>query len=214
MELSVSEIFYSIQGESLYAGLPCAFVRLAGCNLRCRYCDTAYAYSDGTRMAIEDIVRALEAFQCPLIEVTGGEPLLQPAAPELITELLDRDYRVLLETNGTFDIGAVDSRCVRIMDVKCPGSGEADKTDFSNLDRLQPEDQVKFVLTDRGDYEYAKNLLLDRWPAGPPAAGLFSPAKGLLDPAVCAEWILKDHLPVRLQLQLHKILWPETARGV
>ena len=165
-------------------------------------------------MAIKDVVRALNAYKCPLIEVTGGEPLLQPQTPELITALLDRGHTVLLETNGTFDLQAVDSRCVRIMDVKCPGSGEAEKTDFSNFDHLQAKDQIKFVLTHRQDYNYAKDLLLDRWPEGPPMAILFSPAEGWLDPAVCAAWILKDHLPVRLQLQLHKILWPAAERGV
>lgn len=165
-------------------------------------------------MAIEDIVRALNAYECPLIEITGGEPLLQQQTPELITALLDRGHTVLLETNGTFSIQALDSRCVRIMDIKCPGSDEADKTDFSNFDHLQAKDQIKFVLTHRQDYDYAKDLLLDRWPEGPPMAVLFSPADGWLDPAVCAGWILKDHLPVRLQLQLHKILWPADKRGV
>ena len=214
MRLSVSEIVYSIQGESLYAGLPCAFVRLSGCNLRCRYCDTTYAYENGTPMALEDIIRALQAYQCSLIEVTGGEPLLQPETPRLITELLNRGCTVLLETNGTFDIQVVDSRCARIMDVKCPGSGEAGKTDFSNFNHLGPKDQIKFVLTDRKDYDYARRMLLDRWPDGPPVAVLFSPAVGWLDPAACAAWILKDHLPVRLQIQLHKILWPAVERGV
>lgn len=214
MNLFVSEIFYSIQGESLYAGLPCAFVRLSGCNLRCRYCDTAYAYENGLPMAVEDIIRALEAYQCPLIEVTGGEPLMQAGTPELINRLLERGHTVLLETNGTFNIQTVDTRCVRIMDIKCPGSGEADKTAFSNFNQLLPKDQVKFVITDRQDYEYAKNLLLARWQGAPPFAVLASPAEDLIDPAALAEWILKDHLPVRLQLQLHKIIWPASVRGV
>ncbi len=214
MSLSVTEIFYSIQGESLYAGLPCAFIRLSGCNLRCRYCDTTYAYDAGSQMAIKDVIRELEAFQCPLIEVTGGEPLLQADAPALITKLLNRGYKVLLETNGTMDIRLVDARCIRIVDIKCPGSGESKKTNFSNLDYLTPADQVKFVLTDRADYDYAKNLLLDKWQGTPPVSVLFSPTSGMLDPASLAQWILADRMNVRLQLQLHKIIWPTENRGV
>lgn len=214
MRLTVSEIFYSIQGESLYAGLPCAFIRLSGCNLRCRYCDTTYAYDAGAPMAIKDIIQEIEAFQCPLIEVTGGEPLLQSETPGLITKFLDRGYKVLLETNGTMDIRPVDSRCIKIVDIKCPGSGESSKTNFSNLNRLRSIDQIKFVITDRTDYDYAKNLLIDKWQENPPVSVLFSPASGMLDPASLAEWILADRLTVRLQLQLHKIIWPSAERGV
>lgn len=214
MKLSVSEIFYSIQGESLYAGRPCAFVRLSGCNLRCRYCDTTYAYENGTEMTIADIIREIESFQCPLVEVTGGEPLLQRRTPDLIKELIDRGHTVLLETNGTMAIDRVDSRCIRIMDIKCPGSGESGKTEFANFDHLLPEDQIKFVITDRTDYEYAKKLLFDKWQNKPPFEVLFSPAFGMRQPAILAEWMLADNLPVRLQLQLHKILWPTAERGV
>ena len=214
MRLSVSEIFYSLQGESLYAGLPCAFVRLAGCNLRCRYCDTTYAYEGGAIMEIPDIINKVESFNCQLIEVTGGEPLLQKNTPALVSNLLDRGHTVLIETNGTLDIQAIDPRCIRIVDIKCPGSGESAKTRFSNFEHLSPRDQVKFVITDRADYEYARNLLSDKWQNQPPVSVLFSPAFGMLDPAVLAEWILDGHLPVRLQLQLHKILWPTAERGV
>ena len=214
MRLSVSEIFYSLQGESLYAGLPCAFVRLAGCNLRCRYCDTTYAYAGGATMEIPDIINKVESFNCQLIEVTGGEPLLQKNTPALVSNLLDRGHTVLIETNGTLDIQAIDPRCIRIVDIKCPGSGESAKTRFSNFEQLSPKDQVKFVITDRADYEYARNLLSDKWQNQPPVSVLFSPAFGMLDPAVLAEWILDGHLPVRLQLQLHKILWPTAERGV
>jgi len=214
MSLYVTEIFYSIQGESLHAGLPCAFIRLSGCNLRCRYCDTAYAYEPGTEMGIEEAIQKIEAFQCPLVEVTGGEPLLQPDTPVLITKFLDRGFQVLLETNGTLDIAPVDPRCIRIVDIKCPGSGESEKTNFSNLDQLTPADQLKFVLTDRTDYDYAKNLLMDKWRKEHPAPVLFSPAAGMLDPAFLAQWILSDRLAVRLQLQLHKIIWPHAESGV
>ena len=213
MKLSVSEIFYSIQGESLYAGRPCAFVRLSGCNLRCRYCDTTYAYENGTEMAITKIIREIESFQCPLVEVTGGEPLLQRRTPDLIKELIERGHTVLLETNGTMAIDKVDPRCIRIMDIKCPGSGESGKTEISNFDRLLPKDQIKFVITDRTDYEYAKKLLTDKWQNKPPVEVLFSPAFGTHQPAILAAWILADHLPARLQLQLHKILWPSAECG-
>jgi len=214
MTLSVSEIFYSIQGESLYAGLSCSFVRLSGCNLRCRYCDTTYAYADGTPMPIADIIRKIKAFQCPRIEVTGGEPLLQDNTPRLITELLDRGYTTLLETNGSQNIRSVDERCIKIVDIKCPGSGESHKTDFSNLDHLKAHDQLKFVLTGREDFNYAINLLLDKWGLNPPVPILFAPAFGLLEPAQLAAWILKERLPVRLQLQIHKLIWPTILRGV
>ena len=214
MAFSVSEIFYSIQGESLYAGCPCTFVRLSGCNLRCRYCDTSYAYAPGTSMQMGAVMEQIKAFSCPLVEVTGGEPLLQEQTPALIGTLLDSGCTVLLETNGSLDIRSVDARCIKIVDIKCPGSGESDKTCFANLDHLQAHDQLKFVLTDRADYEYAKTLLRHRWPQEPPVSLLFSPAAGLLDPALLTEWILADHLPVRLQLQLHRIIWPDITRGV
>lgn len=213
MMLRVNEIFYSIQGESLDAGLPCVFVRLTGCNLRCRYCDTRYAHGEGEPMSIETIMDRVAAYPCRRVEITGGEPLLQPAAPRLITTLLDTGRRVLLETNGTFDIRAVDPRCVRIMDVKCPGSGAADKNRLSNLHYLTPNDQVKFVITDKTDYDFAKTILQTAMPAAKSVPVLFSPVPGRLAPDELAAWILADGLDARLQLQLHKILWPHEPKG-
>ncbi|MEZ4549036.1 MAG: radical SAM protein [Desulfobacterales bacterium] len=154
--LTVNEIFYSLQGESLYAGLPCVFVRLTGCNLRCSYCDTTYAYASGTVLSIRNILDQTRQYQCRLFEITGGEPLCQPNTPALVDALLSAGYTVLMETNGTRDIRMVDSRCIKILDIKCPGSGESDKNDFENLNRLSANDQVKFVITDRADYEFAK----------------------------------------------------------
>jgi len=213
MHLKVNEIFYSIQGESIYAGLPCVFVRLTGCNLRCAYCDTRYAYDDGTIMNIKKIIKQIDGYQCRLVEITGGEPLLQEHTPDLVSELLNTGRTVLLETNGSLDISRVDPRCIKIIDIKCPGSGESKKNDISNLNRLCPTDQVKFVITDRTDYDYAKNLFISFWPVASPIPILFSPAHNLMDPAELAGWILKDHLNLRLHLQLHKILWPKIEKG-
>jgi 7-carboxy-7-deazaguanine synthase len=214
MNLKVNEIFYSIQGESTYAGLPCTFVRLSGCNLRCAYCDTRYAYDRGDLMSVEEIMAQVASFRCPLVEITGGEPLLQEGTPQLIKRLLDKGNTVLLETNGSMDIGRVDPGCIKIMDIKCPGSGESGKNDLNNLKRLSPHDQVKFIITGREDYAFAKRLIRsDDWPRGFAGAVLFSPAHKAMPPATLAEWILKDHLKVRLQLQLHKILWPHAGAG-
>ncbi|MDY6831143.1 MAG: radical SAM protein [Thermodesulfobacteriota bacterium] len=211
MSLQISELFFSIQGESLDAGLACAFVRLAGCNLCCTYCDTAYARHGGTPMEIPEILDHVARFGCSLVEITGGEPLLQKDTPLLIQHLLSAGYRVLLETNGTQDIGLVDTACVRIVDVKCPSSGESEKNDARNPDRLNAHDQVKFVISDRNDYIFAKKTA-GRITAVAPDHLLFSPVHGLLAPSQLAQWILEDGLPVRLHLQLHKILWGE-ARG-
>jgi 7-carboxy-7-deazaguanine synthase len=213
MGLLVSEIFYSIQGESLYAGLPCAFVRLSGCNLRCSYCDTAYAHAGGTDMNVSQIIESLGAFQCGLVEITGGEPLCQEGTPHLASELLGKGYTVLVETNGSLDIRGVDSRCIRIVDVKCPGSGEHEKMLVENLDHLTENDQMKFVLTDRRDYTFARELISRKWGSQPPVPILFSPAAEHLAPSHLASWILEDRLPARLHLQLHKIIWPEMERG-
>jgi len=205
--LQVNEIFYSIQGESSHAGRPCVFVRLTGCNLRCAFCDTAYAYDEGSWVMIRDIEREIQAFDCHLVEVTGGEPLLQTETPELIRGLLDRGYTVLLETNGSRDIGVIDERCVRIVDVKCPSSGESGKNRLENLGILTPNDEVKFVIGDREDYEYAKSVIVRRLSRRdglkPP---LLSPVFGRIEPERLARWILEDHLDARLQIQLHKIL--------
>ena len=212
MSLKVNEIFYSIQGESSYSGLPCVFVRLTGCNLRCSYCDTKYAYEDGDEMEVDEIVNRVKSFNCSLVEVTGGEPMTQQETPLLISELLKCESKVLLETNGSCDISTVDKGCVRIVDVKCPSSGEADKNDLTNLAKLTEVDELKFVIGDRPDYEYAKGVLSKCEVKARYVH--FSPIFNVLDPVDLAEWILKDHLPVRLQLQLHKIVWDPNQRGV
>ena len=214
MPLIVNEIFYSIQGESIHAGLPCVFVRLTGCNMRCTYCDSVYAHDEGRPMQISEILDRIGSFHCSMVEITGGEPLLQAETPDLIAELLRKQYRVLMETNGSFDIRTADPRCVKIMDVKCPGSGEHEKCDFGNFMHLAERDQIKFVIGDRQDYEYARDML-NRVPANIPKENLlFSPIKEKLAPAKLAEWILKDHLQTRLHLQLHKIIWPDIEKGV
>ncbi|MBN1545898.1 MAG: radical SAM protein [Syntrophaceae bacterium] len=215
MSLVVNEIFYSLQGESSYAGRPCSFVRLTGCNLRCTYCDTRYAYEDGKPMELGEIIDRLLAYPCRLVEVTGGEPLLQKETPVLIRELLDRGFEVLLETNGSLNIDSVDQRCIRIVDIKCPSSGEADKNDFENFHRLTPQDEIKFVIDDRADYEYATGIIYEYEKACATCKpALFSPVFGRMDPAKLAHWIIEDGLPVRMQLQLHKIVWGSERRGV
>ncbi|WP_457574183.1 radical SAM protein [Desulfolithobacter sp.] len=215
MALVVNEIFYSIQGESTYAGLPCIFVRLTGCNLRCAYCDTRYAFSQGRPMTLEEIEDLLRLHRCSLVEITGGEPLLQDETPELVRRLLERGYRVLLETNGSLDISRVDSRCIRIMDLKCPSSGEVEQNDLENLHRLTPGDEVKFVLGDRDDYEWARDMVRRVRPVAPPGTTiLFSAIADQLDHATLARWIIEDNLGVRLQVQLHKIIWAPDTRGV
>ena len=215
MPLKVNEIFYSIQGESSYAGRPCVFVRLTGCNLRCSYCDTQYAYEEGKWFEIPEIVQQIASFDCRLVEITGGEPLLQQQTPALIRTLLDRSFTVLLETNGSRDIGVVDERCIRIVDVKGPSSGESVKNRLDNLDLLTPRDELKFVIGNRQDYEYAKNILGIRMPhrdkIGTP---LFSMVFGKIEAQTLAGWILDDRLDVRLQLQLHKLIWDPQQRGV
>ncbi len=214
MRLQVNEIFFSIQGESTHAGRPCVFVRLTGCNLRCVYCDTAYAYDGGHRLSIDGICKRISAYGFPLVEVTGGEPLHQAGTPELIDCLLDRGYEVLVETNGSKDISALPRACTRIVDIKCPGSGQSHRTDFANMDRLAPWDQIKFVISDRDDYDYAR-VVMDRFCLAPPQHTLlFAPVAGVLDPARLADWIIGDRLNVRMQLQLHKIIWPDINRGV
>lgn len=206
MNLKINEIFYSLQGESLYAGLACLFIRLTGCNLRCAYCDTQYAYDEGTDMAVADIINRVAACGCPLVEITGGEPLLQEHTPALVRELISRGYQVLLETNGTCDIRGLPKACIKIVDIKCPGSGESGKHCRDMADQLQAQDQVKFVIADETDYRFALNFT--RGIRAVPAGNiLFSPADDLLAPAVLAEWILKDRLGVRLHLRQHRIIW-------
>lgn len=210
--LEISEIFPSLQGESTYAGRPCVFVRLAGCNLHCSYCDTPYAREGGEPLSLETVVARAAGYRCRLVEITGGEPLLQEETPSLVSALLDRELEVLVETNGSLDISLLDPRAVRVMDLKCPSSGETGKMRWENLVQLTPRDEVKFVIAGREDYLWAKEVVEERLPAGP--AVLFSPAAGLLAPDVLAGWILGDGLEVRLQLQLQKIIWPDRDRGV
>ncbi|MBW2576422.1 MAG: radical SAM protein [Deltaproteobacteria bacterium] len=214
MTLLVNEIFYSIQGESTHSGRPCIFVRLTGCNLRCSYCDTRYAYEEGVKMELTEIVSRIADYKCPLVEITGGEPLLQSNTPILISKLLENGYEVLMETNGSLDISSVDGRCIKIVDIKCPTSGESDKNDMENLKRLGPKDQVKFVIGNRMDYEYAKETIDSTCPDFPKEQILFSPVSEGIAPSRLAEWILEDNLNVRLHLQLHKIIWPDSERGV
>lgn len=214
MTLLVNEIFYSIQGESIYSGRPCIFVRLTGCNLRCSYCDTRYAYEEGVNMELTEIMNRIAAYMCRLVEITGGEPLLQSETPTLIYRLLENGYEVMLETNGSLDISRVDERCIKIVDIKCPTSGESDKNDMENLKRLDSKDQVKFVIENRIDYEYAKGTIDSNCPDFPEEQILFSPVSGGIAPSRLAEWILEDNLNVRLHLQLHKIIWPDEERSV
>jgi 7-carboxy-7-deazaguanine synthase len=215
MALTVNEIFYSIQGESTYAGKPCVFIRLTGCNLRCSYCDTQYAYHDGENLDIQEIIHKVALYGCPLVEVTGGEPLLQEETPHLINRLLGKGYKVLIETNGSQDISRVDGRSVRIVDIKCPSSGEKDRNDLANLNRMGDEDELKFVIGDLEDYEYAKDIL-NLIGHGTPSkiAVHFSPSFGRIEPKELAGWILNDRLNVRLNLQLHKYIWSPVQRGV
>jgi len=214
VSLKVNEIFYSIQGESSYIGIPCVLVRLTGCNLRCSYCDTRYAYEEGTLWDLSDILDQVASYRCRLVEITGGEPLLQEETPLLIRTLLDGGYDVLLETNGSLPIGAIDRRCVRIVDIKCPSSGESHRNDFSILDDLSERDEIKFVLGERSDYEFARAILISRELAARTSHPPILSVTERLDPKELAQWILDDHLQVRLQLQLHKILWGRDVRGV
>ncbi len=210
----MNEIFHSIQGESTRTGVPCVFVRLTACDLRCTWCDTAYAFHGGRSLSVEDVLREVERFACPLVEVTGGEPLLQPDVRPLLSRLVASGRTVLLETGGHRSLAGVPPGVIRIVDVKCPGSGEAHRMDWSNLDRLQPADELKFVIKDRADYEYARDTVARHGLTGRVAAVLFSPVHGALAPKDLAAWMLADRLDVRLQLQVHKFIWGDDTRGV
>lgn len=212
--LTVNEIFHSIQGESTYAGRPCVFVRLTACDLRCAWCDTAYAFHEGRSLSVDEVMSAVEAFECPLVEVTGGEPLLQPDAIPLLERLVASGRTVLLETGGHRSLEPVPAGVVRIMDVKCPGSGEAGRMDWRNIERLRSTDEVKFVLSHRADYDHALDVVTRYGLTTKVTAVLFSPVHGVLDPKDLAAWILADGLRVTLQLQVHKFIWGATARGV
>ncbi|HWK11024.1 MAG TPA: radical SAM protein [Vicinamibacterales bacterium] len=212
--LTVNEIFYSVQGESTHAGRPCVFVRLTACDLRCSWCDTTYAFHEGTRMSVEDVVDKVRAYGCDVVEVTGGEPLLQKDVYPLMERLMADGHTVLLETGGHRSITAVPPGVHRIVDVKCPGSGESEKNCWENLAELRSTDEVKFVIKDRSDYEYARRIVRERALHERCGAVLFSPVHGVMNNRELAEWILEDRLPVRLQLQAHKYIWDPSTRGV
>jgi 7-carboxy-7-deazaguanine synthase len=213
LRLRVNEIFHSLQGEGTRVGVRCVFVRLTGCHLRCTYCDTTYAFDEGGWMTLDGIVDRVRAYACPTVAVTGGEPLLQPAVYPLMSRLADEFTAVLLETSGTMPIDRVDPRVVRVVDVKCPTSGEADRNHWSNLNLLRPQDEVKFVVGSRGDYDWARDVLA-RYDLATRCTILLSPVFGALQPIELATWVLADRLNVRVGLQLQKLIWPATARGV
>lgn len=212
--LTVNEIFHSIQGESSRAGELCVFVRLTACDLRCTWCDTPYAFHEGRKMSVDEVVAAVEAHGSPLVEITGGEPLLQEDVYPLMDRLLAGGRTVMLETGGHRPTTRVPAAVLKIVDIKCPGSGEADRNDWSNLDRLESHDEVKFVVQDRADYEFARDVIARHALPGRAAAVLLSPVHGVLEPKALSEWMLADRLPARLQLQLHKYIWSPTTRGV
>jgi len=212
--LTINEIFYSVQGESTYAGRPCVFVRLTACDLRCSWCDTPYAFHEGTKRSIADVVDEVGRFDCPLVEVTGGEPLLQQDVYPLMDALVERGRTVLLETGGHRSIEHVPSHVVTILDVKCPGSGEASRNDWDNLKRLRSHDEVKFVVKDRADYEYARDAIARYNLVERAAAVHMSPVHGELSPRTLSEWVLAEGLRVRVQLQIHKYIWDPGMRGV
>ena len=209
--LRITEIFYSLQGESNTVGIPTVFIRLTGCPLRCIYCDTAYAFSGGKKIEIEEIIVEVEQYITRYITVTGGEPLAQPACLELIKQLLDKGFIVSLETSGAIDVSGVDSRAVKVMDLKTPGSGELDKNIYQNIDYLSSKDQVKFVIGNNEDYDWSK-ATLTKYGLLERCEVLFSPVVGLQNPTELADKILQDRLPVRFQIQLHKLLW-DNAQG-
>jgi 7-carboxy-7-deazaguanine synthase len=210
--MRITEIFHSIQGESSHAGRPCVFVRLTGCNLRCTWCDSEYTFTGGERLSLDEVMARVASYGCRLVEITGGEPLAQAESFELIARLCDEGHEVLIETSGSIDTTPVDARAKLILDIKCPGSGEADKNRWSNLERLRAHDEIKFVIGDRTDYEFAKKIIeewkLDRFTI------LFSPVWGVMDMKALAEWMLADRVPARFQTQLHKHIWGADVHGV
>jgi 7-carboxy-7-deazaguanine synthase len=212
--LTISEIYPSIQGESTHVGRPCVFVRLTACNLRCAWCDTPYAFTGGRSMSIDDVVTEVDRQGCRLVEITGGEPLLQPDVHPLMRRLVDAGYEVLLETGGHMPLDDVPDEVAAIVDVKCPASGEAARMHWPNLDQLSAHDEVKFVIQDRADFEYAARVVDERGLAGRTRAVLFSPVHGVLSADTLARWILEAHVPARLQIQAHKYIWAPDARGV
>src|SRR5450830_238376 len=212
--LTVNEIFHSIQGESTHAGRPCVFIRLTACDLRCSWCDTPYAFHEGQKMSVDDVLGRVRDFGCDVVEITGGEPLLQQEVYPLMQRLLDEGRTVMLETGGHVSVDRVPELVIRVIDVKCPGSGESEKNHWPNLDQLRPADEVKCVIKDRTDYEYARGVVATHQLVGRCAAVLFSPVHGVQDARQLAEWVLADRLAVRVQLQSHKYIWDPTTRGV
>jgi 7-carboxy-7-deazaguanine synthase len=211
--MKICEIYPAIQGESTHAGLVCTIVRLTGCNLRCSYCDTTYAYEEGYELSEAEVINEINLIGINLVEITGGEPLLQKEVYGLIERLINDGYRVLVETNGSIDIRELDRRAIIILDIKTPGSGMSDKMNFSNLYYLRKEDEVKFVLTDRNDYEWSK-AIVEKYKLIDKCHVLFSPAYGILHPQALAKWLIEDKLGVRLNLQLHKYIYGSEQRGV
>lgn len=211
--LKVNEIFYSIQGEGTAAGLPCVFIRLTYCNLRCTYCDTEYAFYEGKDFSIPQIIDEVKKINCNLVEVTGGEPLMQKETFDLLTQLCDNKFNVMLETGGSISIAKVDKRVKIIMDVKCPSSGMVNKNLYENISFLKKEDEVKFVIGDREDFNWAKDILV-QYQLDKKCSILFSPVFDKIEYDQLVNWILEDRLPVRFQLQLHKFIWHPETRGV
>ena len=213
MSLKVNEIYYSIQGESTHAGRPCIFIRLTYCNLRCTYCDTEYAFYDGKDMEISEIMDRINQWNCNLVEVTGGEPLFQAECIHLLKELINQNYEVMLETGGSLSISDVPIEIIKIVDFKCPSSGMEKKNLWSIVNDLQPHDEVKFVIGDREDFEWAEEML-NKYSLNEKCAILFSPTFGKIEPSLIVEWILEENLPVRMQLQMHKHIWEPKEKGV
>lgn len=212
--LRVNEIFYSIQGESTWAGCPCVFIRLTGCNLRCQWCDTEYSFYQGRHLNLEQIVDQVQDYRCNLVEVTGGEPLLQKGVHGLFRLLLDKGFTVLVETSGERDLSAVDGRVIKIVDLKCPSSGECGRNRMTNLEYLSQRDEIKFVVGNRCDFDWARETIKRHQLTQRVKAVLMSPVFGALPPVDLASWILQERLPIRMQLQLHKHIWPPDMRGV
>ena len=213
LSLKINEIYYSIQGESTHSGRPCVFIRLTYCNLRCTYCDTEHAFFEGKELTLSEILERVKSFNCQLVEVTGGEPLIQKNVLPLLQVLCDDGYEVLLETAGHMNIGEIDQRVKRIMDIKCPSSGESEKILWKNIDLLKDDDEVKFVVGSHEDLEFAKEII-EKYKLYNLCSVIISPVSDQLDHQEIAEWILQSHLPVRMQIQLHKVIWEPTARGV
>ncbi len=212
--LRVNEIFHSVQGEGTRVGARCVFVRLTGCHLRCTWCDTEYAFTEGEWMTPAEIGERVRAFDCQLVEITGGEPLLQPAVYPLMRQFADEFNEVLLETSGAVLMDRVDQRVVRIMDIKCPGSGEAGRNEWRNIELLTGRDEVKLVMADRADYDWSRAVIARYDLTARCAAVICAPVHGVLDPAELASWVLADRLDARIGLQLHKLIWPDKTRGV